>query len=266
MRAALVLCALAVAAPAQAADALSLTTGVSFASGRFTAPTRTDILIVPTGLRYATGPFRFTATLPYLHIESVGTVLVGNGAPVVLTPGDPAARRRTRDGVGDLQLGASYALPEALTGAWLIEVSGQVKVPTASRSRGLGTGKTDGAIGLDVSRAFGNFVPFANASYRFLGSPPGFDLRDSVGTSVGATYTFGRSFVTLSYDYNRSVTRFLPDAHEVFAGVSGPAIGRLNWTAFGTAGLSSGAPDYGLGMVFSYKLGHARPPRSADAR
>ena len=240
--------------PARGADTLSLTTGISFASGRFTAPTRTDILIVPTGLRYATGPFRFTGTLPYLHIDSVGTVLVGAGPPVVLTPGDPAARRRTRDGVGDLQLGASYALPETVTGAWLIEVSGQVKVPTASRTRGLGTGETDGAIGLDVSRAFGKFVPFANAGYRFIGSPRGFDLRDSVSTSVGATYTLGRSFVTISYDYNRSVTRFLPDAHELFAGVSGPAIGRLTWTAFGTAGLSSGAPDYGLGMVFSYKV------------
>ncbi len=254
-RALLALASIATTGHAQAQDAFSISTGISFASGRFTAPRRTSIVEAPISLRYSTGPFRFTATLPYVYIDSVGTVLVGTGPPVALSPGDPAARRRARDGFGDLQLGASYDLPDTLTGKWLVELSGQVKTPTASRARGLGTGEPDEAVSINASRAFGPIVPFVDVGYRFIGSPAGFDLRNSVSTSVGATYTLGKSFVTVSYDYNSAVTRFIPDAHEMFVGVSGPAIGRLTWTAFGTTGLSSGAPDYGLGMVFSYKVG-----------
>lgn len=246
----------AAAGPACAEDGLSAISGFSFASGRFAAPSRTNILVAPFGVRYSTGAVRFSATLPFLYVDSVGTVLLGNGAPVVIDGSNPAARRRARSGIGDLQLGASYALPETITDAWLIELSGQVKVPTADRRRGLGTGRTDVGLGIDTSRAFGRIIPFVNVGYRFIGSPSGFDLRNSVSTSAGVTYTVGKSFITASYDYNQAVTRFLPDAHELFLGVSGPAIGRLTWTAFGTAGLSDGAPGYGLGMAFSLKVGN----------
>jgi hypothetical protein len=56
-----------------------------------------------------------------------------------------------------------------------------------------------------------------------------------------------------SYDYTRAASRFIGDAHELFAGFSGPA-GRLSWTAFGTAGLSEGSPDFGLGFLITYRL------------
>jgi len=236
------------------ADSLTASAGIGYSSGRYTAPSTTDIVVAPFSVRYATGPVRLTATLPYLYVNSVGTVLSASGVPIVVTPGDPNARKRARDGIGDVQLGITYTLPASLTGEWLIDFTARAKLPTARRSIGLGTGKADMFISTEVSREFGRFAPFVNVGYRFLGDPPGFKLRNSISTSVGTSYQLGRTYLIASYDYTRATTTFVPDAHELFGGVSGPAIGRLTWTAFGTAGLSKGAPDYGVGMLFSYKL------------
>lgn len=231
---------------------LTATAGVSYSQGRFKAPSTTRILVAPLGLRYATGPVRLTATLPYVRIDSVGTVLVGGMmAPIVLDPADPAARRRVRDGVGDLQLGASYSLPSKLVGEWLVDVTARVKAPTAAR--GLGTGEPDLFVGTNVSRPIGRLAPFFEVGYRFLGDPRRFDLRNSVATSVGASYAFGRTFLIVSYDYNRAVTNAIGDANEILAAVAGPAGRRVSWTAFGSAGLSSGAPDFGVGLLFTVR-------------
>ena len=236
------------------ADTLTATAGLGYSIGNYTAPTTTDILVAPLGLRYATGPFRLTATLPYLRVASVGTLLSTAGGPIVIAPGDPNARKRARDGFGDLQLGVTYTLPASMTGAWLIDLTARAKVPTARRSIGLGTGEADAFVSTEISREFGRLAPFVNVGYRFLGDPPGFKLRNPISTSIGASYQIGKTFLIGSYDYTRATTRLVPDAHELFGGVSGPAIGRLTWTAFGTAGLSQGAPDYGVGMLFSFKV------------
>lgn len=247
---------MAAATPAAAQDSFSLSAGLSYSKGRYTTPEDTEILVAPITGRYATGPVRVTATIPYLRVDSIGTVLVGGAmmGPIVIDAADPAARRGVRDGWGDLQLGASYTLPAALVGEVLVDLTARVKLPTARASRGLGTGEADLFVSADLSYPVGDVAPFVNVGYRFLGDPDAFDLRNSVSTSVGASYALGRTFLIASYDFSRSVTTFIPDAHEVFAGVSGEAGGGFGWTAFGTAGLSEGAPDFGLGLLVTYRI------------
>ena len=233
---------------------LSFSTGVSYSSGDYGAPAKTKLLVVPFSLRASAGDWRFSATLPYLRIDSPGNIVGGGtGGPIVIDPNAPATRE-VRKGLGDLSLGASYTLPSGTLGGFDLDLSGRVKLPTSSERKSLGTGKTDFAVSAELSRTIGIWSPFVNVGYRFYGDPEGFDLRNGPSASVGTTVQLGTTVAIASYDYSRATSRATNDAHELFGALSGPLSDRLNWTAYGIAGLSEGSPDYGLGLLITFKL------------
>lgn len=247
--------AAALPAPALAQDApadgsLSVTTGVDWSSGDYGTGSDTNILVVPLSLRYKTGNLRVSVTQPWLRIDG-SSAIVGNGSGGVII--DPNAPRTTRSGLGDLTVGASYLIPEDSLGFGL-DLSARVKLPTASRSKGLGTGKTDVTVGAELSKTFGVITPFASIGYRMPGDPEGIDLRNAWTASGGASIAMGRSVLIASYDYRESTSRLARDSHELFGAVSTPVSDALNLTVYGSAGLSEGAPDYGVGGMITVKF------------
>ena len=245
--------ALALAAtPALADDnqSFTATTGIDFSSGSYGTDSKTDILVVPVSLRYQTGGLRLSATLPWLRIEGSSAV-VGDGSGGVVI--DPNAPRTTRSGLGDLSLGASYMIPEETLGFGL-DLSARVKLPTASESKNLGTGKTDFTVGAEVSKTFGTVTPFVSVGYRMPGDPAGFALNNAWNASAGASFAMGKTIFIASYDYRESTSPLSDDSHEVFGAVSLPLNDQLNFTLYGTGGLSDGAPDYGVGAMMTAKF------------
>jgi hypothetical protein len=237
-------------AHAQSTAQVTVTSGIDYSSGDYGTGVDTNILVVPVSARIKTGNLRFTGTMPWVRIDgSSGVVGDGNGGVII----DPNAPRTVRSGFGDLTLGAAYAIPEERLGLGL-DLSARVKVPTASRAKGLGTGKTDVTVGAELSKTFGKITPFASVGYRFLGDPDGLDLRDGWTASGGATVVLGTSSLILSYDYRASSSAFSKDSQEVFGAFSTPLGQRLTLTTYGSAGLSDGAPDYGLGAMVGVKF------------
>jgi Putative MetA-pathway of phenol degradation len=233
---------------------LSFSTGASYSSGDYGAAEKTKLLVVPFSARAKAGNWRLSATLPYLRIDSPGNI-VGGGTigPIIIDPDTPTARE-VRKGLGDLSLGAAYSLPSENLGGFGLDLSGRVKLPTSSERKSLGTGKTDFAVAAEVSRAIGTWSPFVTLGYRFFGDPAGLDLRNGPSASVGTTAQMGSMVAIASYDYARATSRASEDAHELFGALSGPLSERLNWTAYGIAGLSEGSPDYGVGLLLTFKL------------
>jgi hypothetical protein len=230
--------------------AASVSTGVDYSSGDYGAAQNTNILVVPLSFRATTGDWAFTATLPYLNIDGPGGVVVGpDGQPVPGVPSIPGSR----DGVGDISLGAAYTIRPAISGLE-VALGGRVKLPTSADSKHLGTGKTDVKISADISYAVGDIVPFANLGYRFLGDPPAIDLHDGPTMSLGFSAPVGKAVLIASYDYARATTSFTDDSHELFGGLSYPLTDRFTVTGYGTAGLSRGAPDVGLGLLLTAKV------------
>jgi hypothetical protein len=229
---------------------LSVSTGVDYSSGDYGAADKTKILVAPLSLRASAGQSRFTATVPYLRIDSPGGVRVGpDGQPL---PGVPSAGG-VRKGLGDLSLGYTYAIPASSLGVDL-DLGARVKLPTSSDRKQLGTGKTDVTVSADVSYPAGLFAPFVTVGYRFLGDPAGVDLRNGFSSSVGTTAQLGTTVAILSYDYTEASSALAEDAHELFAAVSTPATDRVNLTFYGIAGLSEGSPDVGVGALVTFKL------------
>lgn len=240
-------------APSQpsADTSLSFTTGVDFSSGKYGLDQKTNIFVVPLLGRLTTGDFAFSASMPFIHLKSPGGVVLGpDGQPI---PGVPSAAG-TNSGFGDLNLGAKYSLPSSMVGDnFDLTVGGSVKIPTASVSKGLSTGKTDYTASVETGYTFGKISPFVELGYRWLGDPSTVDLRDGPTASVGTSVHLGKSTLIASYDYASSTAATFPASHEPFAGLAAPVRSRLTLTGYGTKGLSSSAPDYGVGVLLTVR-------------
>lgn len=228
---------------------LSFTTGIDFSQGDYGAPVDTDILVVPFSARLKSGNWRVTASVPWLRIDGANIVGGGAGSPIVI---DPNAPRSVRQGLGDVSLGLAYAIPEDRLGVG-IDFSGRIKLPTASASKGLGTGKADFSGSVELSRTFGNVTPFASVGYRLPGDPAGFDLKNSLFASAGFSVAAGKSVFIASYDYRESPSALVRDSHELFGAVSLPVASKIDLTLYGSGGLSKGAADYGVGAMITVK-------------
>ncbi|HEX6859237.1 MAG TPA: transporter [Caulobacteraceae bacterium] len=224
--------------------------GFDYSSGDYGTGIDTNILRVPLGLRATTGPLRLTASIPYERIEGAANIISGDGGgPIIVDPSAPI-EKVTREGWGDLALGASYTLPASITGALEVDLNGRVKLPTGDDE--LSTGETDYSVGTEASYPLGAWTPFASLGYKMRGDPEGVDLDNTINASIGTSYAVtDRSVVIVSYDYDQASTSGVDDSHSLFAGYSAPLVGRVNWTIYGVAGLSDGAPDAEGGLLLS---------------
>ncbi len=243
---------------------LSLTSGVDFSSGDYGAAARTDILVVPLSLRAKKGRIRASATVPWLRIDGPANI-VGGGedGPIVIDPNAPSPRR-VRKGLGDVSLGFDYVIPARDLGGLELALGLRLKLPTSAMSRGLSTGKTDLGLVADISRPIGKFSPFLTLGYRMPGDPAGFDLRNSATVSAGTSVVLGKLVAIGSYDYAGATSRSSFDSHSLFGAIAAPLSKQVVLTGYGTAGLSRGAPDYGVGLLVTFRTAMNKKSRERD--
>jgi len=174
------------------------------------------------------------------------------GLPIIVDPTRPDARQ-VRSGIGDLRLGASHSL--ATAAGFELTLSGQVKLPTASAARGMGTGKTDFAVGAELARSFGPLTPYASVGFTMPGDSPDYVLRDSVSAAGGVALQFARGLRgNMSYAYAQSVSPLVPDEQRISAGVNANLFRSVSLGAYGNAGLSRGSPDVGAGVSLGFRI------------
>src|SRR5690606_24082214 len=118
-----------------------LTTGFDFSHGDYGASRDTDLWYVPTSINYDLGPWRFSASVPYVHIDGPGAVVAGDGGGVVVGPGTGVST--SASGLGDVVGAVSYLIRPSSPYIPFIELAARVKAPTANEDKGLGTGEFD---------------------------------------------------------------------------------------------------------------------------
>jgi len=233
-------------------ESLKIFSGFDYSSGKYGEATDTAIFYVPVSVKYETGPWGFRATTSYIHIHGPANVIGGEAGG--FSTGVPSTGSVSRSGPGDILLGVTYSLESLWRKALFIDFTGKVKVPTASASKGLGTGKTDFTAQVDIAKTWGRFTPFATLAYRFMGTPRAYVLRDAWNASLGLQYTASHVVSTgVSFDYRQSVSPTGTDPRELFGYVA-VALGE-KWTLdfYGVAGLSDGSPDAGGGIQITFR-------------
>lgn len=231
------------------------TFGIIDTNGSYGTPNNTNVLLGLSTLSLSNDSFKFTASLPYMRISGRGLLVFdASGNPIVI------ARRANgptdlRTGWGDLTLSASYTIPPSVLADFQLRITGITKLPTAPARRRLNTGEADFGMSVDISRSLGDWTPFVTVGYLNRGQPAGFTFYDTSSVSVGTSYTLNENLVAVaSYDYDSPDAPQVTGGHELMGSLSWIRDDRLTLTGYGSVGLSSGSPDYGIGFLVSYGL------------
>ena len=260
----LFLALLAPLASLHAEDRLSFGTGVDYTSGDYDSDTTTTILSVPFNARYESDQWTFKASLPWLRVDGdVGVIPglgnVGNSNPNgrgrgrgnQTPPPDPTTTETgSASGIGDLRLSATYAFD---TGTALgIDLTGNVKVPTADEDEGLGTGATDYGLALDLYRDFDGTMFFGGVGYQILGETDYVATNDVFGANLGATHALELGTIGIAYDWREAASETADDRSELTGFYTLKMDDATKWQFYATKGLSDGSPDWGGGVTVSH--------------
>jgi hypothetical protein len=244
----------------------------SFSSGRYGTSLRTEVFHTPVTARrlFDNGDLAFV--VPFTCIRGNGGVVIVNGMPVRQERIDAANGTTTRDGtrisataapavtecgLGDIVVrGRYYALDER---GWFptIALRGHLKLPTASADRGLGTGRPDEGVGIEVSRTIaGGLLAMADGGYTIIGDQAGSDFNNNWWYDLGLGQDLAGGIVNLSVfiEEYRALVPGVENAREVLAAVSLRSDSGWRMQFTGSIGLSAGAPDHGFAFGASRRF------------
>lgn len=234
--------------------AAELVSGIEYKEGTYGTSNRLETLSAPTTVRVFRGQLQLSASVPYLRIEGPGNLVGGGGLlglPIIADPTRPTTRSK-RQGVGDLRAAAAYTVPTSKIG---LTFSGEVKLPTASRAKGLGTGATDVSMGAEVWKSVGPVTPFVTVAYTLPGDAEGLELRDALAARAGAAVRVNQMVrAHLAYGHAQSLSREFEEERQVSTGLSASLSQAVTLGFHGSAGLSSSAPDFGAGIQLGFRI------------
>jgi outer membrane putative beta-barrel porin/alpha-amylase len=253
---------LVTAAPAVAEDRqwLLFSSSVNYTVGDYGTDKDTTIVYVPFTLGVSPiDRLWLSLTVPFIYQDTQNVVLTGGGVASRREQKGKLAKpsgSTTEEGLGDVLAKASFVVLREGTIAPEIEPYVKIKFPTADRDRGLGTGEFDETFGVDVSKNLvGDLHGYLTLAYTFIGDPPGSDLRDSFGWSLGAAYGIIPAVSVFAFlDGATSVAPGQDDPLELRMGAELRLTRVLKLTGSVTRGLSDGSPDWGVSAGLGLKF------------
>ncbi len=264
------------AAVGAADDPWQFGSATSFSSGQYGTDARTEVLHTPISARRLFTDGDLTLVFPWTCVWGTGVVTIVNGAPVrndrLAGAAATGTRGETTDGatnnagtfhncgVGDIVArGRYYVLDER---AWMptIALRAHVKVPTASAEQGLGTGRPDEGVGVEISHTITrDTLAMADGGYTVIGEPTRVDYNNNWWYDIGINQRIGsvaNRLIDLSvfFEEYRAIVPGLANARDVLAAVG--ITGATGWRvqATGQFGLSEGAPDHGISFGVSRRF------------
>lgn len=235
--------ALTFAVPAAAQDDyVQVGIGADYSTGDYGEEISTDFLAVPVSFKLQRGDFNVRVSIPYLDVTGPSEVIPGDGGVRGGSPDDPVV---SRSGLGDVVAAATYSL--ALDQATFFDVTGKVKLPTASQSDFLGTGTTDFTLQGEVLRVFGSTSAALRAGRRFNGSSDLYPLQDVWLAGAGVYHALGSTTLGLDYDWRQGSLPTAPDRSELTGSVTQKLSDALRLQGYVYTGFSEGSPDIGAG-------------------
>lgn len=158
-----------------------------------------------------------------------------------------------RSGLGDVNLAATYSFE--LGDDFYADVTGRVKLPTASVDDRLSTGLADYTLGVDFIKDIGDFSVYAGVRRRFNGNDDDNPLRDVWGAGIGASYFVSSDFaIGVDYDWQQSSFRDSGASSEVSAWASFALAEDVRMVAYAGTGLSDNSADINAGLSLSWRF------------
>ncbi len=268
-------------------------TAPTFSTGTYGTDTRTNIVYVPATVRRLFENGDVTLVAPFLCISGNGSVTNLGGIPIRkeqsgnsgsssttssssgsgsssssggsgrgrgsddLSPGTGALPGTvTTCGVGDLVLrGRYYVLDEH---DWMptVAIRGHVKIPTADADRGLGTGRFDEGVGVELTKTLRpGWMALLDGGYTFIGNPSGVDFNNQWWYDIGLGHDVTKAMnLSVFYEEYRSIVPGLPNPRDLLVSLSIKGEQGWRYQVSPLVGLSSGAPDFALTVGVSRRF------------
>lgn len=239
---------------AESGGRLSVETGASYTTGKYGGARSTSMTYVPFTAKYRVESWTLKLTVPYLRITGPASAInMLNGVNLTGTAADAAPV--TRSGLGDVQASATRIAYNGGESGLVVNVTGKVKLGTASSSEGLGTGKNDYSVQSELFRVKERVTTFGTLGYRVYGSPAGYSLRNVFYGSLGGSYK-------LDQELQGGVLLNLGQKATATGSQRMESIFFLNrkideaWKAQGYVlkGYTNAVPDWGVGVTVNYLL------------
>lgn len=240
--------------PALAAGDLSIGTGFNYSSGRYGTATTTNITSIPFLAKYETDLWTYKLTVPYLLVSGGTGVIPGIGNVANQNPQrrGPSGATAATQGLGDVVASATYAAYYDSTSNFELDLTGRVKLGTADRNKGLGTGENDYAAQVDLYKGLGNFTVFGGVGCNVLGSSSYIALNNVFNYTAGSSYKFSdATAVGVTYDARDRVAATAAPISEMTMYVNRTLALNLKAQTYVLKGFESGSPNWGLGATVS---------------
>jgi hypothetical protein len=236
--------------------------GPSFyhSSGDYGTGSTTTMTALPISIRRLFDDGDITlVVMPYLSITSDCSVTLIGSIPnrtdgTCATTSDPRNPRKppkvrpartTERGLGDTILRGRYYLLDDRGLLPTVAVTAKIKIPTANRAQGLGTGEFDEGLGFELSKKLGEWIGFADVGYTNLGDPPGLDLHNQWNYDLGVGYYFSKELMaSLFYEEWTAVIPELQNPRDLLLAANYVATQAFRLNASVARGLSDGAPNW----------------------
>lgn len=234
-----------------------LSASLDYESGKFGTGTRSSSVYIPVTLKRYLGDWSASLTLPYLSQSSNGQVTNVGGRPVKIrrAPSSTTATT-TQSGLGDVVVRGGYAFMQEDTQPCDLSLVGKIKLPTADKDKGLGTGKFDEGLGLEFGkRIVPSWTFLADLYYTIIGDPAGVDLNNQAAVDLGFSHPLGEDWTaTVLFEGSNALVSGEPAPLDL-RGTLDYKLGEQSRIFGGVLlGLSRGSPDYGFSLGGSYRF------------
>lgn len=225
-----------------AQESLSMSIGHEFSRGSYGNDTPTYLRATNLQVKYLTDAWSLRASIPYLQLDGPSAVSTDTTSTTT-----SANRNRRIEGMGDTTLAASYFVTLA-ENEWL-EIGNKLKIPTANRNTGLGTGEYDWALESFYYRKHGNLTGIIGGGYKWNGRRAQDTFQDTDYYSVGVIYSLSATTrIGIVTDSRRSLYADQPRVREATSFLHYQINRKLALQAYCYTGFTTASPDLGMGL------------------
>ncbi len=223
-----------------------------YSTGGYGERSDTDILYFPVSYSLAKGKWAAQLTVPHLRVEGIGNVLVNIGGVKRAVAG---TERERDSGLGDSTLAITYQMEPFSSTSPFIDLRLDVKIPTADRDRGLGTGEMDYNAQVDISQNYGSSVLFATIGYTFRGKTDFYTaLEDSIYMQLGVARPLTHRWnMGVFYDFREPASTFSPEIHEIVPYLSWQISDSWSFTGLAAFGFTDASAETAVLGQLSYR-------------
>ncbi|WP_223922586.1 transporter [Geobacter sp. AOG2] len=187
--------------------------------------------------------------------QSVLAATNGMGSSGSMTSASAGSVNNSHSGLGDMKLKAGYVLYTEEKYVPAIRPNFYVKIPTADKSKFLGTGEFDEGFAVELTKWFGSWFADGEAGYVIQGKSSVLAVRNYLNYYVGAGYQFTERLRPMV---------LLKGTTPTVNGASSQLEARLRVKyqfakhtgidGYLAKGITTASPDYGMGLAVFYEF------------